>query len=119
KRTGRDLTVATSSRTAMKASALIIAGGRGTRFWPASRESRPKPLFSVDGKRTLLQETIERLAPLIPRERIFVLVAATQQASFRRAITGLLPARNLIVEPAGRGTAVAIAYGAAVIARRS
>ncbi|MGB8681398.1 MAG: sugar phosphate nucleotidyltransferase [Candidatus Binatus sp.] len=100
------------------ASVLIIAGGRGTRFWPASREAKPKPLFSIDGKTSLLEDTIARHLPLIPRERIFVLAAAAHQAPFRRALRGLIPARNLIVEPEGRNTAVAIAYGAAVIRRR-
>jgi mannose-1-phosphate guanylyltransferase/mannose-6-phosphate isomerase len=103
-------------------SALIIAGGRGTRLWPASREHQPKPLFSADGKLSLLEATIARLHPqlnpLVPRERIFVLVAAAHAAAFRRALKGLIPARNLIVEPAARGTAVAIAYGMAAIERR-
>ena len=58
-----------------RASVLIIAGGRGTRFWPASREANPKPLFSIDGKTSLLADTIARHLPLIPRERIFVLAA--------------------------------------------
>jgi mannose-1-phosphate guanylyltransferase len=101
-----------------RASVLIIAGGRGTRFWPASREARPKPLFSIDGKQSLLADTIARHIGVIGRERIFVLVAATHQAPFRRALRGLIPARNLIIEPGGRGTAVAIAYGAAVIKQR-
>ncbi|HYL58255.1 MAG TPA: sugar phosphate nucleotidyltransferase, partial [Candidatus Acidoferrales bacterium] len=100
-----------------RASALIIAGGRGTRFWPASREARPKPLYSVAGERSLLADTVARLQPLISRERIFVLVAAAHRAPFQRALRGLIPARNLIVEPVARGTAVAIAYGAAVIRR--
>ncbi|MGC1341090.1 MAG: sugar phosphate nucleotidyltransferase [Candidatus Binataceae bacterium] len=98
-------------------SALIIAGGRGTRLWPASREHQPKPLFSADGKLSLLEATIARLHPLIARERIFVLVAAAHASAFRRALKGLIPARNLIVEPAARGTAVAIAYGMAAIER--
>jgi mannose-1-phosphate guanylyltransferase len=100
------------------ASVLIVAGGRGTRFWPASREANPKPLFSIDGKTSLLADTIARHIPLISRERIFVLAAASHQAPFRRALRGLIPSRNLIVEPLARGTAVAIAYGAAVIKRR-
>jgi len=100
------------------AAALIIAGGRGTRFWPESRAGRPKPLFAIDGKTSLLEETIARTQPLIPKERIFVLVAADQREPFRRAMRGLLPPRNLILEPAGRGTAIAIAYGSGVIARR-
>jgi mannose-1-phosphate guanylyltransferase len=101
-----------------RASVLIIAGGRGTRFWPASRESKPKPLFSIDGKSSLLADTIARHLPLVPRDRIFVLAAAAHQAPFRRALRGLIPAQNLIVEPLARGTAVAIAYGAATIKRR-
>src|SRR5258708_20937769 len=100
------------------AAALIIAGGRGTRFWPESRTARPKPLFAIDGKTSLLEQTIARAQPLIAKERIFVLVSAEQREPFRRTLRGLLPLRNLIIEPAGRGTAVAIAYGAAVIAER-
>lgn len=98
--------------------ALIIAGGRGTRFWPESRADRPKPLFSIDGESTLLDETIARLQPLIPPDRIFVLAAADQAKAFRRALKDSLPARNLIIEPEGRGTAVAITYGTATIAGR-
>ncbi len=101
-----------------KASALIIAGGKGTRFWPASREHRPKPLFSIDEGTTLLSETIGRLQPLISRDRIFVLVTAAQKKAFASAIEGVIPASNLILEPEGRGTTVAIAYGAAVIRKR-
>jgi mannose-1-phosphate guanylyltransferase len=101
-----------------KASALIIAGGRGTRFWPASRENRPKPLFSIDEGTTLLSETIGRLQPLISRDRIFVLVTAGQKKAFASAIEGVIPASNLILEPEGRGTTLAIAYGAAVIRKR-
>ena len=105
-------------KTSGKASALIIAGGRGTRFWPASRENRPKPLFSIDEGTTLLSETIGRLQPLISRDRIFVLVTASQKKAFASAIEGVIPASNLILEPEGRGTSVAIAYGAAVIRER-
>src|SRR5260370_2749869 len=56
--------------------------------------------------------------PLIARDHVFVLVSADQQAAFRRAVRGLIPPGNLIVEPEGRGTTVAIAYGAAVIGKR-
>ena len=101
-----------------RAAALIIAGGRSTRFWPEGRSYRPKPLFAMDGKHSLVAATIARLQPLIPTDRIFVLVAANHAAIFRRALKGLLAPANLIVEPEARGTTVAIAYGAAVIARR-
>jgi mannose-1-phosphate guanylyltransferase len=104
--------------SAADASALIIAGGRGTRFWPASRAARPKPLFPADGKRSLLADTIARLQPLIARRRIFVLVAAEHATAFRAAVRGKIPPRNLLIEPEARGTAVAIAYGAEKIRRR-
>ncbi|MGA2409161.1 MAG: sugar phosphate nucleotidyltransferase [Candidatus Binataceae bacterium] len=100
------------------AAALIIAGGRGTRFWPESRGDRPKPLFAIDGKTSLLAATIARSATFIPRERIFVLVSADQRKPFAQAIEGLIPAANLLVEPEARGTAVAIVYGCAVIGHR-
>jgi len=70
---------------AVPLSALVIAGGRGTRFWPESRGWRPKPLFSIDGRRALLGETVERLAPLVSRRRVFVLVSADQRTIFRRS----------------------------------
>jgi mannose-1-phosphate guanylyltransferase len=105
-------------RSNKRAVALIIAGGRGTRFWPESRANRPKPLFSIDGKTSLLADTIARVMPLVARDRVFVLVSADQQVAFRRAVRGLIPPDNLIIEPEGRGTAVAIAYGAAVIGKR-
>jgi len=98
--------------------ALIIAGGRGTRFWPASRGARPKPLFSPDDKSTLIADTIARHQPLISRERIFVLVPAEQRDVFARALEGVIPPSNLLVEPQGRGTTVAIAYGWAIIRER-
>lgn len=100
------------------AAALIIAGGRGTRFWPASREHYPKPLFSIGAGATLIGETIKRLQPRISRQRIFVLVTAAQRKAFAPALKALIPPENLLLEPAGRGTAVAIAYGAAVIRAR-
>jgi mannose-1-phosphate guanylyltransferase len=98
--------------------ALILAGGRGTRFWPEGRAARPKPLFAFNANTSLLADTIARIKPLIPVQRIFVLVSADHATVFRRAIKRLIPPRNLIVEPEGRGTTVAIAYGIAIIARR-
>ncbi|MBV8772387.1 MAG: mannose-1-phosphate guanylyltransferase [Deltaproteobacteria bacterium] len=100
------------------AAVLIIAGGRGTRFWPESRVNRPKPLFSIDGKTSLLADTVRRMEPLIARERVFILAAAEQAPLFRPVLKNLIPRRNVIVEPEGRGTAVAIAYGTGVIAQR-
>ncbi len=106
------------AKPAGQAAALIIAGGRGTRFWPETRGDRPKPLFSLNGRTTLLADTIARIQPLIATQRIFVLAAAVHQRAFARALRGLIPPRNLILEPDGRGTAVAIAYGASAIKSR-
>lgn len=104
--------------SARSTAALILAGGRSTRFWPEGRASRPKPLFAPNGTTTLLAEAIARVQPLIPIEHIFVLVSADHAAIFRRAVKGLIPSRNLIVEPEPRGTTVALAYGVAKIASR-
>jgi mannose-1-phosphate guanylyltransferase len=98
--------------------ALIIAGGRSTRFWPEGRADRPKPLFSVTGDSSLILDTVARLQPLIPCERIFVLVTEGQRKAFHSELQGTIAPRNLIIEPEGRGTAVAIAYGFAIIAER-
>jgi len=110
--------VARGGSKTLPAAALIIAGGQGTRFWPAARTTFPKPLFKVDGKRTLLEETVRRHALLMPRERIFVLVSAEQRAAFESSLGDLIPPENLLLEPAGRGTAVAISYGAGLIRRK-
>ncbi len=69
----------------MSAAVLIIAGGRGTRFWPLSRGNRPKPLFSLDGKTTLLGETVARRSRSSRRDRIFVLIATRPGARVSRA----------------------------------
>ncbi|HTQ24316.1 MAG TPA: sugar phosphate nucleotidyltransferase [Candidatus Binataceae bacterium] len=105
--------------SAPRPSALIIAGGRGTRFWPESRAWRPKPLFSIDGRSSLLADTVARVASVTTRARTFVLVSADQRTIFRKALRGLIPAANLVIEPSARGTAVAIAYGCATVAHRA
>ncbi len=97
---------------------LIIAGGRGTRFWPASRADRPKPLFKLQGKTSLIVDTVRRHQPLVARSRIFVLVPREHQRLFATELRRIIPKQNLIVEPEGRGTAVAIAYGAGIVRRR-
>ncbi|HEX6985845.1 MAG TPA: sugar phosphate nucleotidyltransferase, partial [Planctomycetaceae bacterium] len=56
--------------------AVVMAGGSGTRFWPQSRKSRPKQLLKLAGERTMIQETADRVVPLIPRERTWVVTNA-------------------------------------------
>ncbi len=112
------LTKRLSPHPGKRTSALIIAGGFGARFWPAARSDRPKPLFSLNGRTSLLDDTIARLPPLIPPERSFVLVPAELEKVFAAAIEGKIPRANLLLEPDRRGTGVAIAYGAALIKSR-
>jgi mannose-1-phosphate guanylyltransferase/mannose-6-phosphate isomerase len=101
-----------------RAAALIIAGGFGARFWPAARSLRPKPLFSLNGRTSLLDDTVARLQPLIAPERVFVLVPSALEKVFAAAIQDRIPRANLLLEPDRRGTAVAIAYGGALIQSR-
>ena len=86
--------------------AVILAGGAGERFWPASRAKRPKPFLAVDGRQTLIQATYQRARRCAGAERVWV-VCAPEHARAIRAETGL-PARRVLVEPSRRNTARAI-----------
>lgn len=88
--------------------AILLAGGRGTRFWPVSRASHPKQLLRFFGDRTLLRATWDRFTAVLPAERILVVTGPTYAEATRRELPGL-PAENLILEPSGRDTAPAIA----------
>lgn len=97
--------------------ALILAGGSGTRFWPLSRDARPKQLLNLFGDTTLLNQTIDRLEGLIPKENILILTNQLQEAAVREVASDL-PAENIFAEPAKRDTAPAVALGAGLIAAR-
>jgi mannose-1-phosphate guanylyltransferase len=97
---------------------LILAGGRGTRFWPCSRRDRPKQCISIAGQQAYLQQTIDRLLPLIPADRILVVTGREMEGSVREVVSGL-PHENLLVEPWGRNTAPCIGWGAVEIGRRT
>ncbi len=97
--------------------ALIMAGGSGTRLWPHSRSSKPKQFLRLNGERTMLQETVARILPLIPHDRIYVVTGAVYAELVREQLPEL-PAKNLLIEPSGKGTAPAIGLGALHIRRR-
>jgi mannose-1-phosphate guanylyltransferase len=90
---------------------VILAGGRGTRFWPLSRKRRAKQLLALDGKQTMIQQTVSRLLPLAPPKRCWVIT----NEDLRREIARQLPrlgARQIIAEPVGRNTAPAVGLAA-------
>ncbi|PLX32862.1 MAG: mannose-1-phosphate guanylyltransferase [Ignavibacteria bacterium] len=101
----------------MDAYALIIAGGVGARFWPRSREHSPKQLLEIIGKGTMIQNTVYRLDPIVPRDRILIITNAHQAEEVRRQLPQI-PAENIIIEPFGRNTAPAIGLGAEVLRKR-
>jgi mannose-1-phosphate guanylyltransferase/mannose-6-phosphate isomerase len=89
--------------------ALILAGGSGTRFWPLSRKLRPKQLLALDGPRSLLQATVDRLAPLIPPESVWIVTTRALAGEVRRQLPEV-PAGQVLEEPMGRNTAPAIGW---------
>lgn len=91
--------------------AVILAGGRGTRFWPRSRTRTPKQLLNIIGKETMLEQTVTRLRPLIPPDRIWTVTNAEQAAAVRKQLPAAARKRVLI-EPAGVNTAAAIGLAA-------
>jgi mannose-1-phosphate guanylyltransferase len=91
--------------------AVILAGGRGTRFWPRSRTRTPKQLLNIVGKETMLEQTVARLRPLIPTERIWTVTNTEQAAAVRKQVPAAARKRVLI-EPKGLNTAVAIGLAA-------
>jgi mannose-1-phosphate guanylyltransferase len=97
---------------------IIMAGGRGERFWPVSREKTPKQLIALLGKRSFLQQTVDRVRPLVPLKNILIITNAVQAPEVRRQLPGL-PTRNIIAEPCGRDTCAAVTLGAAVVGARS
>jgi len=97
--------------------AVIMAGGRGERFWPESRVSKPKQFLQLMGDRTLLQQAYDRLLPLIPSENIYIVLG---QQHLDLAIRQLpdIPPGNFLVEPEGRNTAPCIGFAAIHILKR-
>jgi mannose-1-phosphate guanylyltransferase len=91
--------------------AVILAGGRGTRFWPRSRTRTPKQLLNIVGQETMLEQTVARLRPLIPPERTWTVTNSEQADALRKQLPALARPR-VLTEPLGRNTAAAIALAA-------
>jgi mannose-1-phosphate guanylyltransferase len=98
--------------------ALILAGGSGTRFWPASRRGRPKQLLPLAGPsgETLIAATVRRLEAIVPRERVWV-ATATELADATAAALPGVPRSQILAEPVARNTAPSIGWTAALLAR--
>ena len=90
---------------------LILAGGRGTRFWPRSRRARAKQVLNFFGERSLIQETVDRLAPVLPPENIWILTNDHLRAEIVRQLPEV-PKKQILAEPEPRNTAPAIGLAA-------
>ena len=98
--------------------AVIMAGGRGERFWPQSRHRTPKHLLPIVGDRPMLAQTVGRVLGVVPRENIIVITTQTQLAGVQ-AVCPELPAANLIAEPVGRDTAAATGLAMLLVKQRN
>jgi mannose-1-phosphate guanylyltransferase len=96
---------------------VILAGGEGTRLWPLSRSRRPKQLLQLNGERSLIQQTVDRLLPLVPPERVLI-VTEQSHADALHAQLPRLPQSSIIVEPTRRGTATALLLAALHVRER-
>jgi mannose-1-phosphate guanylyltransferase len=95
----------------LSAHAVILAGGRGTRFWPRSRTRTPKQLLNIAGPETMLEQTVARLLPLVSAAQIWTVTNAEQAAAVRKQLPAAAR-RRVLTEPLGRNTAAAIALAA-------
>jgi len=96
---------------------VIIAGGKGTRFWPLSRSQKPKQLLKIFGPKSLIAETVDRVLPLSGSARTLVVTIADQLAATRKELR-VLPKNNFLVEPQGKNTAACLGLAALEVIRR-
>jgi len=97
---------------------IIMAGGKGERFWPVSREKSPKQLITLLGHRSFLQQAVDRVLPVVPAKNIFVITNEVQAPQVRKQLPKL-PKENVVAEPIGRDTCAAVTLGAALVGARS
>jgi len=103
-----------NSKKYKKLVAVIMAGGSGTRFWPLSRAARPKQFLPIATQKTMLEETIGRLLPLLPPEAIYT-ISSSVQAEIIRSLVPFLPEENCFIEPEARNTAPSLILATARI----
>lgn len=96
--------------------ALIMAGGSGTRFWPLSRRAFPKQFLQIAGEKSMIRLTVDRLLPLIPIHKIFIVTAKSQVELIKKHLPDL-PIENVIIEPFGMNTAPCIGLSVSYIRR--
>src|SRR5262249_26012941 len=98
--------------------AVILAGGSGTRFWPASRRARPKQLLAIapGSDESLIARTVRRIEPLVSRDRILIATGAQLVEATQRSLPGL-PARAFLGEPFARNTAACIGWATSIVSR--
>ena len=97
---------------------VILAGGRGTRFWPLSRRKRAKQLLALDGKQTMIQQTVARLLPLAGAKRFWIITNEDLRTAIVKQLPKL-PKAQILAEPAGRNTAPAIGLAAFLLLREN
>ena len=94
--------------------ALVLAGGGGTRLWPRSRQHKAKQFLCIHSRETLLEQTISRIRPMFPWERIWVITKPAQEEDVLAHVPGLISS-NILIEPCPKGTAAAISWATARI----
>ncbi len=97
---------------------VILAGGRGTRFWPLSRKKRAKQLLALDGKQTMIQQTVARLLPLAPAKKFWIITNDDLRPVIMKQLARLSKAQ-ILAEPIGRNTAPAIGLAAFLLLREN
>ena len=98
--------------------AVIMAGGGGTRFWPWSRQMRPKQVLPILSARTMIRETVDRILPLVPPERILIVTSRSQARQLHREVDRI-PPENLLLEPEGKNTAPCLGLAAVHVQRKN
>lgn len=102
----------------MKVYGVIMAGGGGTRFWPLSRQAKPKQLLNLSGKEVMVNEAVDRLAKTANKDDIFIVTNKTQADAMKSVTAGRIKPDHILSEPSARNTAACIGYAAMEILKK-